>query len=316
MPPVLEVTDKFTGERIAELPFAGGAEVDAAVRRAATAFPEWSATPAHRRSAIIARAAALIDERVDAFTESIAREAGKAWKHSANEVARSAMLLPGFLAIARETGLPLEIAEIGASAGLNLNFDRCHYRYGTAVWGDPASPVRLAPELRGELPPLDGALTVAARSGCDIAPVDLSNKAARLRLRCFIWADQTARLQRLDAAIGLALAAPVTLVQADAADFVRQKLAARSEGVVLVVFHSAMWDYMPHPTRDATKTAIRDAATVATQRSPLASRSRSRAHGEHPSRLSADRVDGAGWIGVSGQPTRRRPLPARPPVRR
>ena len=136
------------------------------------------------------------------------------------------MLLPGFLAIARETGLPLEIAEIGASAGLNLNFDRYHYRYGAAEWGDPASPVRLAPELRGKLPPLDGALTVSARSGCDIAPVDLSNKAARLRLRCFIWADQTARLQRLDAAIGLALAAPVTLVQADAADFVRQKLAA------------------------------------------------------------------------------------------
>ena len=43
-----------------------------------------------------------------------------------NEVARSAMLLPGFLAIVRETCLPLEIAEIGASAGLNLNFDRCH----------------------------------------------------------------------------------------------------------------------------------------------------------------------------------------------
>ena len=187
-----------------------------------------------------------------------------------NEVARSAMLLPGFLAIARETGLPLEIAEIGASAGLNLNFDRCHYRYGAAEWGDPASPVRLAPELRGKVPPLDGALTVSARSGCDIAPVDLSNKAARLRLRCFIWADQTARLQRLDAAIGLALAAPVTLVQADAADFVRQKLAARSEGSVFVVFHSAMWDYMPHPTRDAIKAAIREAGAVATERSPLA----------------------------------------------
>ena len=127
-----------------------------------------------------------------------------------NEVARSAMLLPGFLAIARETRLPLEIAEIGASAGLNLNFDRCHYRYGAEEWGDPASPVRLKPELRGKVPPLDGALKVSERSGCDIAPVDLSNKAARLRLRCFIWADQTSRLERLDAAIGLALAAPVT----------------------------------------------------------------------------------------------------------
>jgi len=115
--------------------------------------------------------------------------------------------------------------EIGTSAGLNLNFDRFHYRYGAAEWGDPASPVRLAPDLRGKVPPLDGELRVLARSGCDIAPVDLSNKVARLRLRSFIWADQTARLQRLDAAIGLALAAPANLVQADAADFVRQTLA-------------------------------------------------------------------------------------------
>jgi len=36
------------------------------------------------------------------------------------------MLLPGFLTLARETRLPVEIAEIGASAGLNLYFDRCH----------------------------------------------------------------------------------------------------------------------------------------------------------------------------------------------
>ena len=37
-----------------------------------------------------------------------------------------------------------------------------------------------------------------------------------------------------------------------------------------MVFHSAMWDYMPHPTRDATKAAIREAGAVATERSPLA----------------------------------------------
>jgi acyl-CoA reductase-like NAD-dependent aldehyde dehydrogenase len=85
----LPVTDKFTGEVLATLPFAGPDGVDRAVRRAADAFPAWSVTPAHRRSAILARAAALIAARADAITERIAREAGKAWKHSANEVARS-----------------------------------------------------------------------------------------------------------------------------------------------------------------------------------------------------------------------------------
>ena len=85
----LPVIDKFTGALLAELPAAGPAEVDAAVRRAAAAFPSWSATPAHRRSAILSRAASLIAERADDFTERIAREAGKAWKHASNEVARS-----------------------------------------------------------------------------------------------------------------------------------------------------------------------------------------------------------------------------------
>lgn len=85
----LPVTDKFTGLEIGRLPVAGAGEVDAAVRRAHTAYASWSLTPAHRRAAILARAASLIDERRERFTETIAREAGKAWKHSAHEVARS-----------------------------------------------------------------------------------------------------------------------------------------------------------------------------------------------------------------------------------
>ena len=85
----LQVTDKFTGVEIGRLPVAGTEDVDAAVGRARAAFASWSATPAHRRAAILLKAAALIDERRDRFTETIAREAGKAWKHSANEVARS-----------------------------------------------------------------------------------------------------------------------------------------------------------------------------------------------------------------------------------
>ena len=85
----LEVHDKFTGELIQTLPEAEAADVDAAVRRAAAAFAAWSATPAHRRAAILLAAAQRIAARRDEFTALIAREAGKAWKYSAGEVARS-----------------------------------------------------------------------------------------------------------------------------------------------------------------------------------------------------------------------------------
>jgi acyl-CoA reductase-like NAD-dependent aldehyde dehydrogenase len=86
---VLPVIDKFTGEVIGEVPFADAAAVDRAVSRAKAAFPAWSATPAHRRAAILRAAADRIEAETDAFAELIAREAGKAWKHASGEVARS-----------------------------------------------------------------------------------------------------------------------------------------------------------------------------------------------------------------------------------
>ena len=85
----LEVIDKFTGETIRTLPVAEAGHVDAAIGRAQRAFPAWAGTPAHRRSAILLGAAERIRARSEEFTTLIAREAGKAWKYAAGEVARS-----------------------------------------------------------------------------------------------------------------------------------------------------------------------------------------------------------------------------------
>ncbi|MGN6769892.1 MAG: DUF2332 domain-containing protein [Rhizobiaceae bacterium] len=187
-----------------------------------------------------------------------------------NEIARSGMLLPGFLFIARKYRLSLAIREIGSSAGLNLNFDRFHYRYGPLEWGDAGSPVRLAPEVRGNPPPLEGALSVASREGCDIAPVDLTDPARRLGLRSFIWADQTARLERLDAAIGVAKQFPIRVVASDAAGFVKKSLTERAPGQAFVLFHSIMWQYMPEATKSAIESSMREAGANATMGSPIA----------------------------------------------
>ena len=85
----LPVIDKYTGERIGEVPIASADNVDRAVRDAAQAFPAWSQTPAHERSRVLRRAAELIESQRERLTTTIAREAGKAWKHAAGEVARS-----------------------------------------------------------------------------------------------------------------------------------------------------------------------------------------------------------------------------------
>lgn len=187
-----------------------------------------------------------------------------------NETARSAVLLPGFLAIARETGVPLALTEIGSSAGLNLFFDRFRYRYGETDWGDPDYPTSLAPQMRGTVPDLSGEVIIANRAGSDIAPLNLESEGDRLRLRGYIWADQNERLARLDAAIHVARQGAVTLETAGAADFVTRQLASRKAGACLVLFHSVVWQYLPENTRQAIQTAMRRAGAEATPDAPLA----------------------------------------------
>jgi len=187
-----------------------------------------------------------------------------------NEVARSGMLLPGFLEIARQFNLPLALNEIGASAGLNLFFDRFRYAYGDAVWGDIGSPVHLAPAVRGAAPDLSGALSVASRDGCDVSPVDSSAEDGRLRLTSYVWPDQPARLARLGGAIEIAAGHDGPLVREDADAFVARRLAARLPGQAFVLFHSIMWQYMPETTRQAIEDRMQAAGLSASRNAPIA----------------------------------------------
>lgn len=99
-----------------------------------------------------------------------------------NEVRRSRVLLGGFLQIARETGLPLSLLEVGASAGLNLRWDHFRYEIGGQKWGDRASPVCLRDGFESAYPSLDVPVEVVARRGCDTRPIDPLTPAGRLTL--------------------------------------------------------------------------------------------------------------------------------------
>ncbi|MEO9614143.1 MAG: DUF2332 family protein [Nitratireductor sp.] len=187
-----------------------------------------------------------------------------------NEIARAGMILPGLLAAARELDRPIALAEIGSSAGLNLLFDRFHYDYGGSCWGESTSPVRLQPEVRGKTPPLDGVVEIVARTGNDIRPIDCHDPAQRLRLRSYVWPDQQARLQRLDAAIGLAGTTPFSVRQADAADFVDRQLSAREPGAALMLFHTIMWQYLPAATKTTIEAALAAAGAEAGPDTPIA----------------------------------------------
>lgn len=160
-----------------------------------------------------------------------------------NEVQRSAALCPGFLVIAARKRLPLVTSELGASAGLNQLWDRFSYRFGDIDWGDPTAPVRLQPDWEGPAPPVPE-IEVAGRAACDRNPPDLSRAEDRQRLLSFVWADQTDRMARMAAAIELATATGISVIRADAVNWLADRLSRPHSGHVHVVYHSIFWQYL------------------------------------------------------------------------
>jgi hypothetical protein len=186
-----------------------------------------------------------------------------------NEVGRSAALLGGFLLAARHTGLPLRLLELGASAGLNLLWDRYRYVSGDAGWGDPASPVSFFDVFTEGHPPFDVQASVAERRGCDLAPLDPRSEGDRLTLMSYVWADQKARFHRLERAIELAQRTPVQVDRADAPKWLADRLAVPAEGVASIVFHSMVMLHLDWKTRRAVRKVIEGAGGRATLAAPL-----------------------------------------------
>jgi hypothetical protein len=188
-----------------------------------------------------------------------------------NEVGRSAILIAGLLLFARRFAVPVHLFEIGASAGLNLNPDRYRYRFGAACWGDPRSPLELAPAWSGSTPAVDADFRVASRQGSDLAPLDIASPEERARLISYVWPDQFDRQRRLELAIETALSHPTRLEAMDAADWIERRLPpqddARPGGRVL--FHSICWSYLPAVARQRIEARIASCGTAATRAKPF-----------------------------------------------
>ncbi len=185
-----------------------------------------------------------------------------------NEIRRSSAVYAALLHIAADTGLPLRLSEIGASAGLNLLLDRFSHVYGDAERGLSTSPVRLTPEWSGPLPP-DIALTVTERRGCDLAPFDLVSESDRIRLLSYNWADQLDRIERMRAAIDIARDAPPHVDRADAIDWLEYRLQQNNPGEAHVLFHTVAWQYLPEQSRQAARRLIEAAGDRATSEAPF-----------------------------------------------
>lgn len=187
-----------------------------------------------------------------------------------NEVGRSAVLVGGYAEVARRTGRPLRLLEVGASAGLNLRFDHYAYDTGRQVAGDPASRVRFTGVWDGPVPVLPDRFEVVERRGCDRNPLDATTAEGRATLLSYVWPDQRARIALLEAAIEVARRVPVAIDRADAADWTAARLHERAAGAATVVVHSIVLQYLPLDRRRRLRAAIEHAGRRATADAPIA----------------------------------------------
>ena len=181
-----------------------------------------------------------------------------------NEVRRCAVLLPAFGLIARRANNPLALVEVGASAGLNLLFDRYAYDYGAGrAAGDADSPVRISCEARGdnEVPLPRHPPGVVCRVGLDLNPLDVRDPASARWLEALIWPEEYAhRAPLLRAALALARRAPPTLLRGDALDLLPEVLADVPVGATTCVFHTFTLSQFPEQARERFDELLRERA--------------------------------------------------------
>jgi len=187
-----------------------------------------------------------------------------------NEAGRSAALMLGLMAVTRAFGQPIELLEIGSSAGLNLLIDRFAFDLGGVGVGPEGSPIRIAPDWRGPAPQ-PAQPRFASIRGVDIAPIDATDPAQAERLRSYVWAEKPERLARTDAAIAMLRERPVQLDKGDAADWLEARLAEpQAAGTSRVLMHSVVWQYLGAEQQAAITAAMRSACARADATRPLA----------------------------------------------
>jgi len=169
-----------------------------------------------------------------------------------NEVNRCAVLAPAMRVARRVAGGPLGLVEVGASAGLNLHFDRYRVEYSNGrVTGDPDSAVRITCELRGELtPPFDPSPSPEVRTGLDLCPVDVADESQVRWLRACLFPDQPERAARLGAAVEVTRSQGTRIRAGDVFDLLPAMVRELPGAVTPVILHTWVLAYLTAGQRD------------------------------------------------------------------
>jgi hypothetical protein len=164
-----------------------------------------------------------------------------------NEPGRSAVF-QGVIALIAQRGFsPINLIDVGTSAGINLYFDRFPVRER-----DDDNPLTL---VCHDETPVDRSLAlpdVLSRVGIDPSPLDLSVDDDRLWLQACLWPEEPRRLGRLDAIIAQRPSWPeTTVLRGTAAERLGDAIALGDPSVATVVINSYVAAYFSEADQSA-----------------------------------------------------------------
>ena len=158
------------------------------------------------------------------------------------------------------------LSELGASGGLNLQWDSYALETATAKLPPVQPLLMLSPDWQGATPPT-AQIAITDRAGVDLTPIDPQSPEGLLRLLSYTWPDQTARLERIRTA---APKQSTKIAQGDAAEWLPARLKAQKKNTLHLVYHTIAMQYFPQAVKDKCRAALFAAGAQATPETPLA----------------------------------------------
>lgn len=175
-----------------------------------------------------------------------------------NAVGRSAALYPAFAHAFDRLDGPPALIELGASAGLNLLWDRYGYDYDGRRVGRPDAQLVIECGLRGGEPPLPAdPPAVHSRVGIDVNVLDPTDLDDADWLRALVPPDHGDRRERLEGALEVAAADPPDVRAGDAVERLTELVGEVPPGVRICLVHTLFAYQLDADARERFRDRVR-----------------------------------------------------------
>jgi hypothetical protein len=170
---------------------------------------------------------------------------------------RCRTVMPLLSRVADEAGEPLNLVEIGCSAGVLLTFDKYAYELGQGVRiGAPDAPLTLPVKVLGG--PRLRIPRIGLRIGLDLHVLDPRSEEERRWLLALSFPEHREQQAALAQALNEVARTPIEMIEGDALVTLPAALAEAHDP--LCVFHSACLMYWPSQAKTALEALLIDAS--------------------------------------------------------